>query len=145
DYPAFARAVRQSSGRDIDSEHIGKLWLEALSLRAADAIQTASFTLPATLEPSAPPEQAAVVEDDGSQTRVTLHGGRSLHRIGMLAALDVTSEQAAQDAPLRIYATRQSHMSIDHQDVTFIFPSLAAAGIKLTPGPVNRQRVSLKI
>jgi antitoxin (DNA-binding transcriptional repressor) of toxin-antitoxin stability system len=146
EYAEFAKAVSADSGdKTMDTDHIGKLWLEAISLRAADAIQTASFTLPAMPEPTAPPDQAGIITDNGKVTFVTLLGGQALHRMNMLASLDVSTGATGGAQPLRLYATDAALPSPDRDVVRFAFPSLAAAGLELAPGPVDAQQVSLRV
>lgn len=144
DYAGFLGMMHNTEkGKDLSVEQIGRLWLEVLSLRASEAVQTVTFPLPAPLEAITPPSQTAVLIDNGQFTLATLSGGSALDRLSLEAELDVTINNGAE--PVRLRASSQQMRSPDQRDVTFVFPSLEAAGIELQAGQIKPEQLKLRI
>ena len=146
DISAFTRTVR-SVKPTADFSEIGELWLEAQSLRATDAIQSMTFSLPKMDVPRMPPaDQTAAMVDDGQATTIALRDGASLTRLDLQGVLEVAPapDGFRQRQPrIRLYATQEPEISANGDDVLFTFPSLLAAGMDLPLGRLDPAAIAL--
>jgi hypothetical protein len=144
DYAGFVQKIREADGgRESSVERLGKLWLEALSLRATEAIQTVNVPLPAPRRGTAPPAQTAVLYDDGTYASIGLRGGNELDRLPLEAVLEVPSSNGGTAIQLR--AESLAGRSPDQRDIYFRFPSPAGAGMQIDPGEAAARRAVLHV
>lgn len=144
DYTGFVNTIREADGgKESSTERLGKLWLEALSLRATEAIQAVNFPLPPIRRGTPPPAQTAVMYDDGTAAVVSLRGGTDLDRLPLAAALEIRSTTGGESIQLR--AESHASRTADQRDIQFRFPSPMAAGIQIESGEAAAKRLVIHV
>lgn len=144
DYAGFVKTIRDADGgRESSHERLGKLWLEALSLRATEAIQAVNVPLPPIRRGTAPPAQTGVLYDDGESSSITLRGGIDLDRLPITAVLEIRSPEGGD--PIQLRAESLPGRTADQRDIQFRFPSLAALAIQIEPGIPATRRLMLRL
>jgi hypothetical protein len=142
DTATFTRKIHEKQPLATTAQ-VGRYWVEALSLRATDAVQKLTFPLPRTETPQLPPlDQTGWLFDDGTKTIVALSGGRAVDRLTLTGILEIA---APERKPIRFFALDQPVISDDGRAVEFHFPSLAAAGISLPIGAIPADKVALRV
>lgn len=145
DYAKFVKIIKEADGKESNVERLGKLWLEALSLRATEAIQTVTFPLPAKDIGAPPPPQTAVLYDDGKGAIASLHGGRDLDRMSLQAVLEIAAPNGNTVSAIKLRAASEAARSADQRDVQFHFASPGAAGLELGTGEAASRRLMLRV
>lgn len=145
DFPSFVKTIREADGgKESSTERLGKLWLEALSLRATEAIQTANVPLPVTRRGTAPPPQAGVLYDDGALATVTLRGGSDLDRLPLTAVLEIRPANGGGES-IQLQAESITIRSADQRDIHFRFPSPMGAHINIEAGEASARRLVVHV
>lgn len=132
DFAPFRQKVRGQNPA-VSPDEMGRLWLEAVSLRATDPLASMEFDLPRTAAPHAPPaDQTATLYDDGAMATATLFGGQSLADMRLQGVLEfplaTASGNSGNSPPLRLYS-ESPEVYPDGSTVVLKFPSLSATGV----------------